>query len=408
MSNYFKNIARLLTGNVIAQLIAFLGSIVIPLYYTPEQVGELGIIVSVISILSIIITLRLDTYLLAVNNRVLKPAVKYVIQVILIQSIILSCILLLCGDYINNQLSYTFSYGEYVFMLICAILTSITFVYNSLLCRLEKFNKVAAANVIRSIVLSLCQVLFGIFSILKGLWYPQFLSRIFQVFYLVRKENVFDGLNTEKYDKGTFLRESKPFVTFTFLSSLVVTLSTYIPVILIPQNLSVQDSGIYFFTIQIIITPVSMIVQSISKVFSVEFIKHSSTNSIRLFYKTFLSLLILGGLYYFASIPIIKHFSFLVPIEWRSILDIADLVVLYSVAILAVSSVSQVFNLVNGQKLLFISECIKLALVLFVFYNIDSSTVNLRNITIDITRAAFVGYTIQFVLMLVCLRRYRG
>ena len=131
MNSYHKNIVKLFSGNIAAQLIVFAGFPFLVLFYSPEQMGRVGLGVSGISIISVLISLRFDAYLLVVRLSVLTEATIKSVKVSCFQFVMLSSALYLSSDYIEEILEIDFTSFEFVLMLLGALLASFSFLLNS-------------------------------------------------------------------------------------------------------------------------------------------------------------------------------------------------------------------------------------------------------------------------------------
>ena len=64
MKELFNNFGKLFGANLVAQIILTASLPVIGYLYKPELFGELGVLIAIASLLTIIATLKLDTYVL--------------------------------------------------------------------------------------------------------------------------------------------------------------------------------------------------------------------------------------------------------------------------------------------------------------------------------------------------------
>ena len=409
MSSYHKNMIKLFSGNIVAQLIVFAGVPFLVLFYSPEQMGKIGLGISVISIVSVLIVLRLDAYLLAVRLPVLTEATNMSVKVSCFQFVLLSIVLYLSSSYIEKILEIDFTAFEYIVMLLGALLASFSFLYNSFFSRQKDFGVIVSAGIWKALILVSLQIGLGAMGILKGLWFAEIGSRIAQCFKLFGSRRQHENEMHDELQKGEFLAGIKPFIIFTTFASLVSTLASYLPVMLMPSVLTLSLAGIYFFATQIVFVPASMFAQSISKVFASEFISLPHAESKTLFYKTFLSLMALSGIGTLIAVLLLPLISVFIPERWGQLNDILDLVIIAAWPVICISSLSQVFNLVGKQKQLVLSELLKLVIMLSCFIylrtNAEILEFELRYVVKVLVAASYTGYLVQFLLMIYLVSR---
>jgi O-antigen/teichoic acid export membrane protein len=410
LREYIKSIATLFSANLIAQLVVLMGMPLLTLLYSPSQIGMLGVSISIISICAILISLRLDIYMLKVIESDLADSFKYSIQISVIQFTVIFILLLFFGSNLNEFLKVEFDTVHYLLMAITSLLTAIAFLLNSVLTRYKCFPIIAKSTVLKSICLVLFQLLLGLFNISKGLWFAELISRLAQVIFLFKKTHqkkllLFKGeLSFNKFVSG-----SKPFVVFSSTASLISTVNTFLPVVVLPFLLSIEAAGLYFFVTQILYTPISMLAQSVSKVFSSSFINKERNEANRLFYKTFLIIFVIALVLVLLLSLVHPWFIHYLPSKWQSINTIFNILLLNIIPILSISSLSQVFNLINKQKYLVFTECVKLffqvSVLVYLVHISATAELDLRFIVSFIVMSSYISYSIQFVIMTYLLRK---
>ena len=346
--------------------------------------------------------LRLDIFLLTVEKPFLFTSASTAMKITLLQFFVLAVICYLSAPFFEELVGRRISPLEYGAILVGGLIASLALIFNSIFCRLREFGVIIKSTIWKSIVLASLQIGLGIIGFAKGLWVAELSSRTAQLVTLYVYGGRIRKSNLKAYGCAEFFENAKPFMIHTTFASLISTFALFLPVIVLPSILTIELAGIYFLTTQLVHTPSSMLSQSVSKVFSTEFVDSSSRDSKGLFYRTFFGLFLISGVIIFAGLILLPLISNLIPEQWQELNNILDIVLISAWPILCVSSLSQSFNLIGKQKYLIVSEVTKLILIAscLIYLGLNEDNFDLRDAVIALVMCSYVGYIIQFTLMM--------
>ncbi|WNO61700.1 oligosaccharide flippase family protein [Rheinheimera sp. MMS21-TC3] len=411
---YIKNISGLLGSNVISQVILLLSLPTVSLLYDPEDFGKFGIVFSIVSIMAIITLLKSDAYILSLernNKHYISIYFKSIILSIMLLTTIIF-ILIIVSNYFfkNNYTKYYFSVEEFIYIFLIVISYNVCQLTSSMFVNKNKIFKLAQTNVARSVFLIFFQILFGNIKLVYGLWYAEFLSRIGQI--ILMSSTIFEFLskiNTKQIKSGwkNYWIGLKPYSFFAMPASLLSALTQYLPILFMATIVDLKAAGLYFMANRIITIPIGMLSQSVSKAFVAEFVQIESENKIKLIRNTIfvlfsVSLLIVFS--YHLLYPLLLKYE---PENWNGILDVISIVIFLTIPILTISSISQLFNLLGVQKLLLLTELIKLLFVcsfLLLYQYIGSNAISFYVLLVAIIT---LGYFIQLLVLIHPINRLR-
>lgn len=265
-NTYLKSIGIILTGGAASQLIALLSLPILSRLYTPENFGLYASYIALISILTIIATMRLD---FAIQIAKSNKEIDILKTIIIVSTFILVCIIFLALfildidsiDYLNNLLSYV-SPNLIVLTLFCA--TIITFSISDSIWH-KRFIEISKVRFFQSLLLSMLCFVFSFYDEL-GLIYSYVITNVIIASYFVVKKRFFFvkyrarlKLVLGKYSK--FPKYSVPSDIFNSFSNIAMPL-------IITFAFSPKIAGLYFMAEKIVKSPLGVLYQSISSVYT--------------------------------------------------------------------------------------------------------------------------------------------
>ncbi|QVY65353.1 oligosaccharide flippase family protein [Polaribacter sp. Q13] len=251
-------------GTIIAQIIAVIGTVFLAKMYGEEAYGFFGVFISIVGIVSIITTLQLDKCIIIAKDK--NESINwYNFLLILIPflSIFIILILLLTSNYFfEEKLS--------IHIIFISIVGALLFAYNlvneSFFTFKKEFSTISNARVFFTISNVALQMLLYSFYNLLGLIIGFLISQLLLlVYYLFRNKSEFSIPNFRKIRKG--INSNASIVKYLLPSNTINGLATNLMPILILSFFGAKEAGVYFFSIKILGTPLSLISTSISQVF---------------------------------------------------------------------------------------------------------------------------------------------
>lgn len=264
-----KRIARgfaVLTGGVaITQLIVILSSPILTRLYTPENFGMLAAYMSFLGVLSVGSSLRYELALPTSEN--IKEEVNLFslsIAILVFNFLILSTVTYFFSEYLflKFNLEELIAYRWFIpfgLLFIGAYKVSI-----QLATKQKRYKDVAQTKVTQSLSMVFIQILlfkFGAVSLILG----HIIGQSLGLLKVISKDNILEKIKKHVNKKGILEIAIKyqNFPKFSLFSSLMNTLGSQLPVILLTALFSPAIAGFYALAQRIIFLPVTMLTQSI-------------------------------------------------------------------------------------------------------------------------------------------------
>lgn len=272
LNDFWKNVAKLSSGTMLAQAIAFICGPIITRIYTAETYGTLGIYSSLAGPLIIIGALRYDRAILLSDKKDLRQLVSLCLSLILIFSIIL-CVVL--------GIFYPFFNGVFKLQDVPFILFFIPFsvLLNSAMNTFYAFGNSYQAYSILSVSVAIHSLTANLLKILLGYYWkssPQVLvlseilgllcATVFLVISIRRKT----GTLFEKpviSEMVHIARRFQKFPKYDTFTTLVNTVSWLLPAFLLDYYFSKDHVGYYTLGFTMLRMPMNLIGKAVGDVF---------------------------------------------------------------------------------------------------------------------------------------------
>ncbi|MEZ8018149.1 lipopolysaccharide biosynthesis protein [Vibrio splendidus] len=273
----WSNVLILFRASIIGQALPLILLPTLVSLYSAEDFGQLGFVIAVYTVLSIIFTLRLDQAIVVQETNDLA---NEIINTVLLLSAVFSFILLI----ILLLLSMEFVYVDDNLLVLCVTvylsnLWAITNSINQYLIREEMYKVVASAKVLLACTILAFQFIFYYLDVQPGLLAAQVIGMTLVTIYLFLKiskytEYHFAFVRVESIQK--LLKVNKNFCLYMMPNSLMNSISINSPQILLSYFFSAHATGIYVLANRFVGAPLGMITSSISQVI------YSSTSKLKL------------------------------------------------------------------------------------------------------------------------------
>lgn len=266
-----NNIALIASGNSVANLIMFMGSIFLARFFDPESFSLLAIFSASVGIFLSILNLRYE--LAIVIEKSLNQALHLFYLCILLTVIffILSIMLI---TFFQNQIISSLSISYELIILIPFFLLFYGFfiTFNQWATRQNYFSLIAKYHVIKALITSLIQIVagvlgFGSYWLVIGFVCGQFVSTTYVSCTIYRRDlNLFKS----KINTLTILdliNKYKKFAIFSTPQTIINSLSLYSPSLILATNYPPAIVGSYYFCLKILQSPATIFGQSLRQPF---------------------------------------------------------------------------------------------------------------------------------------------
>lgn len=291
-NDFFRNVATLLTGSSIGQLLAFAIYPILTDVYTKGEHGVFSLYMSIIAVTGMLSTGRYQMAVLMPKED--KKAVNIVglgFVIVIAVSLALLLIVLLFPAQIAGLFRIPEIEKWLIFVPVSTFLIGIFELSVQWHNRQKKFKTTAAANLFQSLSNSTVKVSsFNFFSQGGGLIVGAIVGQAiggayFIVSWLKRFREWFASISfKEMRDMG---KAYYRFPAFNLPNNLINNVSNTLPVFLIGIYFGIEEVGVYSLAFAMVFRPMSLIVNSMEQVFSQRVIsKHNRGQSIRKDFRT--------------------------------------------------------------------------------------------------------------------------
>ena len=269
ISEFSKNVVKLVTGISIAQLIPILITPLLTQYFSPEEFGSYGLYVSIYTILGVISSGKYDLAIMLPKNK--KDSIN-IMAICFIFAVFFSLIVLillftfkdLLFELTQINLFKTYYWIIPLSILLFSLNQSMLVWFN----RKKKYNIITEHNLLKSSSSSLSSIFLGLKNISSGLIIGNVISLI-----LTSLFNILDLLKTipVSYINKKSIKHNLyvyiNFIKYSTISNLFNSLSSLGMTTLIVLFFGVKTAGLYFLAEKLIAIPVSFFTSSVSQVY---------------------------------------------------------------------------------------------------------------------------------------------
>ncbi|NTW32287.1 MAG: oligosaccharide flippase family protein [Bacteroidetes bacterium] len=272
-SEFLKNVLTLMTGTGIAQAVPILISPILTRMYSPDQFGMFALFMSIAGSIAIISSLRYEiAIMLPENDRDSVNVVSLSFIIILFISI-----LTLIGVFIINLVSDNFWGASsemklwlYI-MPLFVLLQGITQTINNWFVRKKDYKFIAIGKVNFSLVTNIFLIIFGIWGFTNsGIFISNLLGwLVFSLFFIFKLFKKYGHAKSQvnKFSIKRVAKEYKEFPTTNVFQALIESFQMSGIIILVSYYFSTYVSGLYSFSLRVLMAPMWIIGSSIAQVF---------------------------------------------------------------------------------------------------------------------------------------------
>lgn len=267
-SVFLKNVIALFKGNVVFQATIILTLIFLSRHYSPNEIGQYAVFISIISIISTVAPGRLEMAIMLPKNE--KEA--YIIYRLSTISILLIALLFVIICVVLHYTGIYFSLKEIMFIpLLCLgiVCVALNVLQIQFLNRLEHFKVVSNGKIICALVITSLQVLSALsFKHVFALVFSYVLGfTISALYYNNILRDYISGYNCSKVEMKLTLKRYQNFPKINNLSSLFNIIANQGPVIILEIVYGSAISGFYAVAQRTLNAPSSLVGMAFSQVF---------------------------------------------------------------------------------------------------------------------------------------------
>lgn len=270
-TDLIKNTSLLVSGTILAQLIALLMQPLLRRIYPVSAFGMYSVYTSLIGMVSVISTLRYDDAIVlpekdseSVNLLVLSQLFNICIVMVLL------IVIFFFGENILKFINIPSSLPVALLFLVPlgAWLLSLSQGLNYWLIRNKKFGKVTTSKLVRRSSEAASQVSFAVIKKPAGLIFSDISGQTVNVFFLLY-QSLKNGLKTSMASRkklGFVMKKYSEFPRFNLIPAFMSTYSFALPTILINKFYSLENAGFFDASKTVLSIPLAFIAVSVSNV----------------------------------------------------------------------------------------------------------------------------------------------
>ncbi len=315
-NDFIKNVTKLASGTMAAQIIAFITIPILTRTYSQEAFGLLAVFSAAVGFISSFATLKYDTAL------VLPKEDRHAYALLKLSNIVTVLITAACVAFMFLPIPYFESYrGLQVFIGI-GVLLSVNYNNSALWnIRYKCFNHTAISTVVQSIAVFTFQYLLYKYFELKGLVIGSLIGIAISGIYLIYTRKS-DWRIYRQISKKDMLEQGKRYIDFPkyfTASNAILSFSSSLPIFLFVKYIPMAQIGIYGIALKIISQPVTLIANSIRSVILADMAERKNKNKpiLKWYLKIFVGLFLLSLI---AALGLISFGDFIVTLflgkEW--------------------------------------------------------------------------------------------
>lgn len=296
-NRFYKNISYIASASLISQLLLLLGVPITTSIYSPEQFGDMAIILLCATFFASFFSLRIEWSIPSSHH---DSDVWTLFKIANYSNVAMTFIFIFSLTFVSDEL-FTANiknfpeYGHYMVPLLAFFMTSIS-ILTSVFTRQNSLKPVAMSLVSQSLVNLVLSIVLGIKGITQtGLVYAQIVSNVIANLSLLRQLKLESEKNTSGKRWTTYLSMYNKQVISSCLVSLVnFVFQNALPIFLL-FVFSAKEVGIYYIAMRLSTAPVTLISSGLSTSFWGEAAELARTDygKLRIFYLDTLKKLLL-------------------------------------------------------------------------------------------------------------------
>lgn len=357
-SDFNRNVLVLMTGTTIAQAIPIVLSPLLTRLYTPEDFGLFAVFISIVSIISVLMTGCYEYAIMLPEND--EDAINIFTLGLIINIFMFLIILLLVlifGDFFSKTFFKNDESGLWIlFVPITVFFIGLFNLLNYFNTRLKCFKDIANANIIKSVILAIIQIMLGLLKkgatgLITGHIVSQFFANLRLLKNIIRDKSFFAMINKDSL--FTLSKRYVNFPKFTMPAMLLNISSQQVTNLLVSSFFSTTTLGFYSIAQRILGMPSFIIGRSIGQVFFEEATKekHKTGKAINIFKATIKKLVLIAFPTFLALFFIVVElFAFVFGEPWRIAGEYAQILIPFFFIQFISSTLSMVLVVFEKQK----------------------------------------------------------
>ncbi|MCU4384211.1 lipopolysaccharide biosynthesis protein [Acinetobacter radioresistens] len=262
---FVKNLLKLTSSSVMAQLILIISSPILTRLYNPNDFGLFALFLSVLTILATLANLRYDQAIIIPKD---DNKAKQIVYLCLCINIFIFIFIFIILYFFHKNIFSIFNIEElnnlYWILPFAILFIGIFQSFNYWLLRSKEFNQIAKIKIQQSVVIVGFQLVFfrlGALCLILGHTIGQFFGVLVNGFLFLKKNKPnLSGMKQVGH-------EYRNFPIYSIWSALLNNIGSQLPVFLFTIYFSPAIAGLYLLTQRVIKSPLAIISQAVTQIF---------------------------------------------------------------------------------------------------------------------------------------------
>lgn len=264
-NSYLRNLLKLTSSSVMAQLILIISSPILTRLYSPEDFGIFALFIAIVGVLSTVTNFRYEQAIIIPKNDNDSDQLIYLsLGLNFLFSTLIFILLFFFGEYLFSIFHIQHLTNYYWLIPISIFFIGCFQVFNYWLIRDRKVNKIAQIKIQQSLLIVCIQFMFfklGPIALILGHALGQLLG------VLRNSVSFFSSKKINKDDVFRVAKEYKKFPLYSTWSALLNSTGAQLPVLIFTAYYSPLIAGLYLLTQRVIKTPLSIVGQAVTQLF---------------------------------------------------------------------------------------------------------------------------------------------
>lgn len=278
MKNYWQQVISVFSGTLVAQLIPILSTLLITRIYAPDIFGEFATWMSIITLVSVVLTLRFDMALAIINDgKDRNIIVGYILIISLTMAVLLGILLIISAYTLDLEKYLTTNHFLIALIIPGSFFLSLTQVWQTWASVEGYYKKLIYMRIFQALLTSILQIFTGILSpTTETIAFSFIMSLIFSyIFSSYIMPSIFSQLKMLKInDLLNFMKRYKKFFIYGLPADFINNASNQLPLIIVSLRFGYEISGYLALTTRVLSTPISLLGKAVLDVFK----RHAAQN----------------------------------------------------------------------------------------------------------------------------------
>ncbi len=408
-SHFIRSVSLLSGSTVIAHIIAVITAPILSRLYTPEDFGVLAVFTTILSVISVVASLRYETALpLPDNESTALNLLGFGFLCIFAMTVLISLILVVFGNTISALLNVP-ALKNYLWLLpLCFIGAGVYQILTYWAIRQNSYKTLAASKIYKISAQVGVPIPVGLFkSGPFGLILGDFISRFAGSGLLINHllPNKIECIKKIRF-KTMFAsaKEYKRYPKYASLSILIHTINLQLPILFFSIIYGSQVAGWFSFGQRIFVAPLNIIGAAIGQVFYGKASTLARQNSPEL-RKAFIKITLILSLLFLMPVFVVTFwgaeiFAFILGDVWEQVGVYLQISSFSIYAMMVIGPVYQILNILQKQHLILLSVTLCLISIITAFYVVYKLNLKPESAVLFYSISLFFCYSLFFVFSL--------